>query len=100
METTATEMTASTLKERLRERGLTQTDLARAAGMEQSTVSGVLNGYLRLGPLREKRLVSGILRLGLHKEAPKPAPKPEAEPVVIHLPAVGEQDGEQVSEQQ
>jgi len=98
METTTTEVTASTIKQRLRARGLTQTDLARAAGLEQTTVSGILNGYRRMGPKSEAQMVRGILRLGLHKETP-PQPAPPIEPVIIHLPVVGEQGVEQSSEE-
>jgi transcriptional regulator with XRE-family HTH domain len=92
METTTTNVTGTTIKQRLRERGLSQTDLARAAGMEQTVVSGILNGYVSCGPLRERRMVRGILRLGLHRETPPSAPESEAEQVVFHVPAEGEQD--------
>ncbi len=94
METTATEVTATTIKQRLKARGLTHNDLARAAGMQQTVVSGILNGYVRMGPVREQRFVRGLLRLGLHKETPPPEPEPQppdAGAVVIHLPPGGEQ---------
>ncbi len=84
METQVTEVTASALKQRMKARGLSQIDLARAAGMQQCAVSGILGGYVRMGPKREAQLAEAILALGLDRDAP-PQPTPPAEPVVIRI---------------
>jgi hypothetical protein len=83
METT--ELTAVTLRKRMQERGVSQTALARACGMQQSDVCGILNGWIRIGPRREARLAAGIVKLGLDTDTPPTPPAPPAEPTVIRI---------------
>jgi predicted transcriptional regulator len=80
------ELTNVVLRKRMRERGVTQTTLARMAGLQQSEVSGILGGWIRLGPQREERLAAGIIRLGLDRDEPaEPPPTPPAASVVIRI---------------
>jgi len=83
METT--ELTTVTLRKRMQERHVSQTALARVAGMQQSEVSGILGGWIRLGPRRMERLAAGIVRLGLDKEADQGTAPPPQEPVIIRI---------------
>jgi hypothetical protein len=85
---TTTAITASVLRKRMRERDISQTALARASGMQQSEVSGILGGWIRVGPKREARLAAGIVRLGLDKDALPEEKLDTAPPVVIRIDIV------------
>lgn len=78
-------ISATTLRQRMRLRGVSQNTLAVAAGMQQSTLSGILNGWIRLRPEREARIAAAIVRLRLDRDEETPEPIPPAAPVTIRI---------------
>jgi transcriptional regulator with XRE-family HTH domain len=66
-------LTGREINAALRSRGLTQWDLAAAAGVDQSHVSAALRGHKALGPERRARLEAAIAELRLD-EPVQPGP--------------------------
>jgi lambda repressor-like predicted transcriptional regulator len=63
-------MTASQINAALRERGLSQWDLAIASGIRQQTLSAVLTGRSAPGPARTAAIEEAIVQLRLDEPAP------------------------------
>jgi predicted XRE-type DNA-binding protein len=81
-------MTASQVSAALRERRLSQFELARACGLSQTAVSAMLRGYYRVKPESKALLEDAIAQLRLDEPAPPDPREPvftirraEAEPV-------------------
>ena len=71
------ELSATELRQRMAARGITQGDLAIAAGLHEPTVSAILNGRILVGERRLAKLERGILRLRLDIAHCKEPVKPE-----------------------
>ena len=62
-----TTLNSDQLRERMREAGISQTAVAREAGMPSSDLSAIFNGRDYLGAKRRARIEAAIVRLGLDK---------------------------------
>jgi hypothetical protein len=65
-------MTATEVNSALRRKGLTQWDLGDAAGLPQGTLSAILLGRRKAGPVVQGRISAAIVELGLNTVPPNP----------------------------